>query len=180
MWYIIIIMAIGVIGYLVKSYRKINSLSEKGTILVAFTKDAMSQNFLSKEIPAKEQYEKLMLACYLFNCFLVKTNKVRGNYNFYIMENGPIYGKVVDVQLSSFVHTVKTALMETASSFPTEYCGKIEHYMNAPFSEEGRKLSENAILWFSLDKYGSSLLKNIHERCMESMKNMDFMFTLFK
>ena len=77
MWYIIIAIAVLLLFFFIKSYRKINSLTEDGTLLVAFTKEAMPKKFLGKEIPIEEQYKKLMQACYLFNLFLAKTQGMR-------------------------------------------------------------------------------------------------------
>jgi hypothetical protein len=48
MWYIIIAIAVLLLFFFIKSYRKINSLTEDGTLLVAFTKEAMPKKFLGK------------------------------------------------------------------------------------------------------------------------------------
>lgn len=181
MWYVIIAIAALLLFFFLKSYRKIKGISEDGTLLVAFTKEAMLKKSLLKEIPIEEQYENLMRACYLYNCFLKKTNGIRGNYNFSIIENGPIYGNVFDVQLAPFIQTVKEALYRRSSSLPIEYREKIELYMNAPFSEEGKKLSEKAISILSpIGEEDFPYLKKIREDYIKGTKEMDYMFTLFK
>lgn len=184
MWYFIIAIAVILLFLLLKSYKKVNELSEQGTILVAFTKDAIPKTFLLKEIPVEEQYKKLMRACYLYNCFLEKTNGIRDDYNFSIIENGPVYGKVFDVKLRPFIQTVVGALQKKANSLPLEYREKIEHYMKSPFSEEGRKLSKEAISILSSDDFGgsyySSYLRKMREDYIKNTKDMDYMFTLFK
>ena len=180
MWYIIIAIAILILFFFLKSYRKINSLTEDGTLLVAFTKEAMPKKFLGKEIPIEEQYKKLMQACYLFNLFLTKTQGMRGTYNFTIRENGPVYGQIIDVQLAPFINTVKQALLRKTSELPTDYRLKIEQYMKDPFSDEGKKLSEKEVSILSSDDMGSAYLKKMKADYIRNMKDMDFMFTLFK
>lgn len=181
MWYVIIAIIVLFLFFFLKSYRKINDLSKDGTLLVAFTKEAMLKKSLFKDIPFEEQYENLMRACYLYNCFLKKTNGMRGSYNFSIIENGPIYGNVFDVHLASFIQTVKEALDRRISSLPIEYREKIELYMNAPFSEEGKKLSEKAISILSpIGEEDIPFLKKIREDYIQNIKDMDYMFTLFK
>ena len=180
MWYIITALVVLVLAFFIKSFRKINSLTEDATLLVAFTKDALPKKYLGKEIPAEEQYKKLMQACYLFNLFLEKTQGMRGTYNFSIRENGPVYGKIVNVQLAPFISTVKQTLMEKANDLPIEYRGNIEQYMKAPFSDEGKMLSEKEVSILSSDNMGSDFLKKMKADYIRNMRDMDFMFTLFK
>ena len=90
MWYIIITVVVIGLAIFVKSYRKINRLSEDGTLLVAYTKEAMYKTYLGKDIPVDEQFSKLIQACCLFNNFLEKTKGMRGTYSFSILENGPV------------------------------------------------------------------------------------------
>ena len=155
-------------------------LSEEGTLLVAFTKMAMQESFLSKGKPMEEQYDVLMEACYLYNCFLKRTNSLRDSFNFTIHENGPKYGKFVNVQLGTFNSTVKKILKEKANSLPTEYRLRIEQYMKDPFSDKGKELSENAKSKLFPNNIASSYLKKMHIDYKRDVKNMDFMFTLFK
>ena len=70
MWYIIIFIVLLLLVLFVKSFRKITRLSEDGTLLVAFTKAALPKTYLGEEIPAEDQYKKMMQACYLFNNFI--------------------------------------------------------------------------------------------------------------
>lgn len=180
MWYILIGLTILVIAFFFKSLRKINRITEEATLLVAFTKDAMQKSFLGKEIPAEEQYKKLMLACYLFNLFLVRTQGMRATYNFSIRENGPIYGKIIDVKLEPFICTVRKAIEEKTNKLSTDFRERIEQYMKDPFSDEGKKLSEESIAILSSDNIGSSYLKKMKADYIKNMKDRDFMFTLFK
>lgn len=121
-----------------------------------------------------------MQACYLFNLFLEKTQGMRGTYNFSIRENGPVYGQIINVQLAPFISTVKQTLIGKANDLPIEYRGNIEHYMKAPFSDEGKKLSEKEVSILSSDNMGSDFLKKMKADYIRNMRDMDFMFTLFK
>jgi len=181
MW-VIIIIAVVCLGLtiLVKSFRRINRLSEDGTLLVAYTKEAMHKTYLGKDIPIDEQYRKLMQACLLFNNFLEKTKGMRGTYSFSILENGPVYGETKMVQLASFINTVEQVLKKRANSLPTEYREKIEQYMKDPFSEESLKLSEKEASIISSDDMGSPFLKKLKADHKRNMMNRDFMFVLFK
>ena len=180
MWYIIIFIVLLLLVLFVKSFRKITRLSEDGTLLVAFTKAALPKTYLGEVIPAEDQYKKLMQACYLFNNFINRTQGMRGNYNFSIRENGPVYGKTITVQLSPFINTVKQTLVEKTNSLPAEYRVKIEQYMKDPFSEESKKLSEKEVSIFSSDNMGSSYLKKIKADYIRTTRDMDFLFLLFK
>ena len=180
MWYVVLALVLFVLVLFIKSFRKINRISREGTLLVAFTKGAMPKTYLGEEIPSKEQYEKLMRACYLFNKFIKGTQGMRANYYFSIRENGPIYGKTISVQLIPFISTVKKAIDEKTAQLPIDYRDKIARYMSDPFSEEGKHLSEEAISIFSKDDLGSSFLKKIRADYIRNMMDMDFMFTLFK
>lgn len=164
MWYILIALAILVIAYLIHSFKKINSISKDATLLVAFTKAAISEIRFSnsKEIPADKQYNYLMQACYLFNCFVQKTNGLKNNYKFNIIENGPTFGTVIEVQLASFIQTIKRTLQKKTDSLPIEYREKIELYMKNPFSEEGLTLSEEAASLFSSDSNEPAWLKKLN------------------
>ena len=180
MWYIIIALVVVFLFFFVKSFRKINRLSEEGTLLVAFTKEAMPKTYLGESIPAEEQYRKLMQACYLFNKFLLRVKGMRGNYNFSIRENGPVYGKTFTVQLGPFINTIEETLKRKIADLPSEFRVKIEQYMKDPFSEEGKSLSEKEISIFSSDNLGSSYLKKIRVDYIKNTRDMDFLFTLFK
>ena len=105
---------------------------------------------------------------------------MRGTYNFTIRENGPVYGQIIDVQLAPFINTVKQALLRKTSELPTDYRLKIEQYMKDPFSDEGEKLSEEEVSILSSDDMGSAYLKKMKADYIRNMKDMDFMFTLFK
>lgn len=180
MWYIIIAVFVLGLALFVKSYRKINSLSDEGTLLVAYTKEAMYKTYLGKDIPIDEQFRKLMQACCLFNNFLEKTKGMRETYSFSIRENGPVYGETKIVQLASFINTVEKVLNKRANSLPTEYRVKIEQYMKDPFSEESLKLSEKEASIVSSDNLGSPFLKKLKADHKRNMMNSDFMFVLFK
>jgi hypothetical protein len=52
--------------------------------------------------------------------------------------------------------------------------------MKDPFSDEGEKLSEEEVSILSSDDMGSAYLKKMKADYIRNMKDMDFMFTLFK
>ena len=180
MWYIIITVVIIGLAIFVKSYRKIYRLSEDGTLLVAYTKEAMLKTYLGKDIPVDEQFSKLVQACCLLNNFLEKTKGMRGTYSFSIRENGPVYGETKTVQLASFITTVEQVLNKRANSLPTEYREKIERYMKDPFSEESIKLSEKEASIVSSEDWGLPFMKKLKADHKRNMMNSDFMFVLFK
>ena len=120
------------------------------------------------------------MACYLYNRFCIACKGLRGSYHFSIMENGPVYGKVVDVQLAPFITVVSQTIRLILDRFPAEYRIRIEQYLNDPESEIGQKLSQKAAILLTKDKGAPSSLNKMTTDFINDIMEMDFMFSLFE
>lgn len=179
MLYFLIILGIIVPILTLRSYIKINKLSEEGTQLVAFTKNAIiEERIFAEEDTVEKQFERLAEACYLFCRFVSKTKDMRRNYNFSVLENGPIYGTIIDVQIGPFTETIKNALMKRANSFPSEYQKRINSYLQNPNSEESKKMSEEAELYLFSKGIESDYLKRLSDDYRKGIIDTDYMFTI--
>lgn len=182
MWYIIAIIVFIFAAIFIVSYRKVHVLSKEGTQLVAYTKYALRNKLLTEEFSDKERYEHLLHACFFYNRFVTKTEKLSRTYHFSIIENGPTYGTVIDVQLGTLITTVHRSLQKATMKLPENYRCTIIRYLQSPLSEESIQLSNQAEEYLfpkSLDpKF--RFMKDLTEKCRKDIIEMDFWYTLLE
>ena len=117
-------------------------------MLVAYTKYAKkgkSSLFDKEETQEdfeKKKFEHLMQACYLANRFAFKTKRLRSTYHFNIIENGPKYGEVFEVQKSPFLQKILLTLNEITAFLPDSYQIQVDNYMRDPLSVQSQEISK--------------------------------------
>lgn len=163
------------------SYLKINKVSKDATMLVAYTKYArMGKSSLfdkdkTQEDFDKERFERLMQACYLANRFAFKTQNLRSTYHFNIIENGPIYGEVFEVQKGSFLQTIIQTLNEIIASLPEFYQNQVGNYMRDPLSVQSQEVTKE----IEEDMFPKNkLIRKYADSLRKSIIETDFLYVL--